>query len=190
MLSRAAPRRGARGLTFVELLFVLVILGLLAALVVVPMARRVSTGQAAALASDLHAVGNAILAFRQDVRRYPLRLTQLTSPPGPGSLDLCGRVISAPFRAGWRGPYLDRAVGPAGLRAGDAVLLDSLRRVPAGTGADALLLVVAVGVDSLVALEVERAFDGDGNFAAGAVRWSPAPAEQGRLEFGIPIRGC
>jgi hypothetical protein len=47
-------------------------------------------------------------------------------------------------------------------------------------------------VDSVVAAEVERAFDGEGlDYGAGTVRWTPGiEPRRGTLSFGIPIRGC
>jgi len=93
--SRFAPR----GFSLIELLLVLVILAVLAAVVVPRLAKRGEQAKNAAALTDISNLETALDAFEVDTGRYPTSqegLTALTQQPG-GLTD-------------WKGPYLKRAV--------------------------------------------------------------------------------
>lgn len=183
---------GARGLALAELLVVLAILAILAAVIVPSVVRRVSGGAAGGLAGDLKGLSDGIVAFRQDLRRYPLELFHLSAAPVATDRDACGQLLPDPAR--WRGPYVDRVIPRSGIQTRAGIIADTLRRVPAtlALGQVATLFIDVREVDSVVAAEVERAFDGEGlDYGAGTVRWTPGiEPRRGTLSFGIPIRGC
>ena len=89
----------ARGFTLVELLVVMVILGLLAALVVPSYLNRERIARTQAAKTQIELLGTALDTFRLDVGRYPSSQEGLealrTQPGGIG---------------GWNGPYLKKAV--------------------------------------------------------------------------------
>ena len=92
------PRRGAArhaGFPLSELLLVLVILGILAAIVVPKFSGRTEQARITAAESQIATFGTALDAFEVDVGRYPKGRN--------GLLDL----VTAPRDAqNWRGPYM------------------------------------------------------------------------------------
>lgn len=91
--------RHARGFTLVELLLVLVILAVLAAVVVPKFTKRSEQARIAAATTDVANLGTALDAFEVDTGRYP------TSDEGLKAL------MEAPGNAkDWKGPYLKRPV--------------------------------------------------------------------------------
>ncbi|MGQ0815660.1 MAG: prepilin-type N-terminal cleavage/methylation domain-containing protein [Gemmatimonadota bacterium] len=181
------------GFTMVEILTVIAVLAILSAVIVTQVVPRVTESKGAAVARTLDAFRDAAIEYRADVRRYPTHLRHLTTAPVTGTRDLCNQTIPAQFLAAWRGPYLKAAVSSAGLPIAEATVRDSLELDPAGpytstsTGA---MVVVTQNVDSVVAVQLESAFDGNSNLTSGTIRFTPGAARTGTLKFAIPVRGC
>ncbi len=102
----ARRRPGRRGFTLVELLVVIVVLAVLAAIVLPKFMDSGKRSKEAALKSDLKLLRNAIVLFHTDTGYYPKDLADLaaTSAPATG-LDSSGteRPITASM---WHGPYI------------------------------------------------------------------------------------
>ena len=93
--SRAFRRTGTRGFTLVELLLVLVILGILAALVLPKFTGRTEQARTTAAQTQIATFGTALDAFEVDTGSYPR------------GQDGLNQLIAAPSDVtGWRGPYL------------------------------------------------------------------------------------
>lgn len=87
-----------RGFTLVELLVVMVIIGLLAALVGPRLFPKLGKGKQAAAKAQIELLGQALDQFRLDIGRYP------TTQEGLNAL------ISNPGIDRWDGPYLKKDV--------------------------------------------------------------------------------
>jgi len=93
--------RNERGFTLIELMVVMIILGLLAALVAPRMFGRVGQAKQKAAYAQIELFGTALDSFRLDVGRYP------TTSEGLQAL------ISAPSGVeSWNGPYLKKSELP------------------------------------------------------------------------------
>lgn len=181
------------GFALAELLVVLAIVALLAAVILPRVVQRVTGGVAAGLVSDLKALNDANAQFHNDMRRYPSQLVHLITAPAATDLDVCGRLLPNPAR--WRGPYASQTIPATGIERSGSIIVNTLRRVPATStppNQPGTLFIDVTGVDSVVAADIERAFDGEAlDYASGTILWTvgPEPA-RGTLSFGVPIRGC
>jgi len=101
-------RRKVRGFTLVELLVVIVVLAVLAAIVVPKFVGAGERSREAALKSDLKVLRNAVALFFTDCKSYPKNLNDLaaTSAPAKGK-DSSGtdKDITA---TDWNGPYVEK----------------------------------------------------------------------------------
>lgn len=189
-------RSPRRGFTTIEILIVLAVIAILAAVIGRSVVGTVNSGRSAGLAESLAALRDGVFRYREDVRRWPTNLSYLSTQP-VAATDLCGRTVPPGFLADWGGPYAARTITSAGIPVGDAVIQDALEPSGAfGIETTGTLFIVVAEVDSLVAVRLEEAYDNPvaaGVFGTGVIRWTDvAPTGDGRgtLRFGMAIRGC
>ena len=134
-------RRNARpfagGFSLLEILIVLAIMGLLAALVASRLTGTFGQGQVKATRVQLQSLSTSVERFRTDVQRYPTEQEGLQS------------LIVKPLDAdGWAGPYLDKSIVPK-----DAWKRDFLYRLDPTFG----FRIVSLGADGKEGGEGENA---------------------------------
>ncbi len=102
MTSRPAkPSRAARGFTLIEIVVVVAILGILAALVVPKIMGRPDEARIVAAKQDIAAIKQALNLYRLDNTRYPTTEQGLQA--------LVERPTSGPIPGNWKaGGYLER----------------------------------------------------------------------------------
>lgn len=97
-MSEGKILKDRRGFTLVELLVVMVIIGLLAALVGPRIFPKIGKGKQAAARAQIELLGQALDQFRLDTGRYPTTQEGLTA------------LMMNPGINGWEGPYLRKAL--------------------------------------------------------------------------------
>jgi len=104
----SSPSRGKAGFTLVELLVVLIVLAVLAAIVLPKFVGSSARAREARMKADLRLVRAAIDRFYIDTGAYPEKLANLADTKAPAKgLDPAGNQVPIdPLQ--WHGPYLDR----------------------------------------------------------------------------------
>jgi len=97
------PRR-RRGFTLVELLVVIVVLAVLAAIVLPKFMDSSTRSKESSLKTDLKLIRNAVSVFQADIGKYPGSLADLAETDKTKVKDKDGNVVSA---TDWHGPYLE-----------------------------------------------------------------------------------
>ena len=95
----ALRTRRAQGFTLIELMVVLVIIGVLAALIVPNVLDRTDDARATAARTDVHNIMQALKLYKLDNQRYPT--------PEQGLAALVQRPSTPPVPGNWK-PYLEK----------------------------------------------------------------------------------
>ena len=99
LFTASAHRRGQRGFTLIELMVVLVIIGVLAALIVPNVLERADEARVTAARTDVNRLMQALKLYKLDNQRYP------TSEQGLQAL--VARPAQSPVPPNWK-PYVEK----------------------------------------------------------------------------------
>ena len=100
------PRRAASGFTLIEIMVVITILGVLAALIVPRVVGRTDDAKIAAAKQDIASIMQALKLYRLDNGRYPTT--------DQGMQALITRPTTEPMPSNWKqGGYLERSTVPS-----------------------------------------------------------------------------
>ena len=105
-----AHRRGPAGFTLIEIMVVVVILGILAALIAPNVISRIDDAQIVKVQQDLRAIESALKLYRLDNFRYPdteRGLDALVTPPqDPNARWPAGGYLDRLPKDPWNRPYI------------------------------------------------------------------------------------
>ena len=100
-MNHRAP--SSSGFTLIEIMLVVIIIGVLAAMVVPRFAGRTTDAKIARAKSDIAAIGLALDLCELDIGVYPSTLEELIAREAPAD-------FSDETRAAWKGPYLKKGM--------------------------------------------------------------------------------
>jgi len=102
-----ALNRKSRAFSLVELLIVIIIIAVLAAVAIPRFANSTTRSKESALRANLKLFRNAVELFKADTGAYPAQLSDLVAASAPANgLDSGGASVSI-LAADWKGPYLN-----------------------------------------------------------------------------------
>ena len=140
MKNYSVSRRAARGFTLIEIMVVVVIMGVLAALVVPKLLSRTGESKVAAAKVDIATVMQALKLYKLDNQRYPSTeqglqalLTKPTTGPAANGWKTGGYLEKMP-KDPWGNPY--QFLSP-GVKGEVDVFSYGADGAPGGTGDDA-----------------------------------------------------
>jgi general secretion pathway protein G len=140
MKNYSVSRRAARGFTLIEIMVVVVIMGVLAALVVPKLLSRTGESKVAAAKVDIATVMQALKLYKLDNQRYPTTeqglqalLTRPTTGPAANGWKTGGYLEKMP-KDPWGNPY--QFLSP-GVKGEVDVFSYGADGAPGGTGDDA-----------------------------------------------------
>lgn len=98
----------SKAFTLVELLIVIIIIAVLAAIAIPKFADSGTRSKEAALKAELSLIRNAVELFKNDTGCYPATLAGLSATAAPASgIDSAGTTYTIQA-ANWKGPYLSK----------------------------------------------------------------------------------
>ncbi|MGR3467244.1 MAG: type II secretion system major pseudopilin GspG [Shimia sp.] len=119
--AKTRPRRSTdAGVTLIEMIVVLVIIGLVAAMIVPNVIGRPDEARVTVAQSDIRSIASALEIYRLDNRGYPTTgqglealVARPTAPPVPSNWVEGGYLAALPTDP-WGNPYLYRSPGESG----------------------------------------------------------------------------
>jgi len=106
----------SRGFTLVELLVVIIVIAIIAALAVPKFASRVYRSRESRLRGDLQTLRNALERFHMDTGVWPATINHLARTTAPATCiddDATPSAVAWPAGVSWQGPYVTNAHGCA-----------------------------------------------------------------------------
>ena len=175
-------QRGRAAFTLAEVLVAVAIVAILSAVILPTIQGRLREGYEDAIVQEFDNISSAVIAYRQDVGKYPPRLDYLTALPASPT-DACGNGLTAAQQAKWHGPYISRTI-PAATNyviAQKDTMFDALNTAYSASA----ITVELHGADTLTDHNVDLKIDGQAVNNAGGLQWA-ANGTSTKMYFLIP----
>lgn len=189
-------RRGLarRGFTLAEILIALALIAVLAAVLLPAVAGQIMKGDAGRTMQDLDALRSGVDQFVADVKRYPMRVSHMSTKILTTDRDVNGTLYPAGMVAKWAGPYITKTLNDANvLPTGfGGTIQDSLVRT-VNTNGVTYVTVRIFGLDSAAFARIDLDIDGpSANWTnartLGQLRWIPGTGADTTRYLAVPIQ--
>ncbi|MDO7788663.1 type II secretion system protein GspG [Desulforamulus aquiferis] len=152
--------RNCQGLTLVELVVVIVIIGILSSIIAPNAVASIEKSRVAATLADFQAIKGGVLAYYGDTGKWP-QSNEQGKDPGLATKD---------STSGWNGPYIDRWVEKCPL--GNQYSYNRGQNIPNGLNMDSKYKFITItGIATSARDRLERELDGTISANAGVVRY-------------------
>ncbi len=184
-----------RGFTLAEVLVAFALIAVLASVIVPTVYGRMQDGYEDAIVSEFDNLATAVAAYRQNVGKYPPKLSYLSALPssiqsGGGPFDKCGNALSATAIANWHGPYVTRVIpytsGAIGGSAYTFAFKDTVPDTLVSTTSPNGIIIRMVGPDLRTAQNLDQKIDGSNNPGTGALQYTGTARTDMIVSFIIP----
>lgn len=162
------PKRARRGFTLAEVVVAVGIVAVLAAVTVPTIRGRLQDSYENALISEFDNLSSAVVAYRQDVGKYPPTLDYLSQLPTTPT-DRCSNNLTATQKANWRGPYVTRNIRATAYYV--VAQKDSVQTTLVTNGSPIGIYIELFGPDLQTAQNIDLKVDGVINKTNGTVIW-------------------
>ena len=185
--------RVRRGFTLAEVLVSVALVAVLASVTIPTIRGRLRDGYEDAIIQEFDNLASGIIAYQQNVGKYPPSLDYLTSLPSTPFTpkDFCNNALTARQISNWRGPYVNRAISNVNYSVGqDAtveVALGSGTVTSLNNGSQQSITIIIDGPDQTTANDIDIKIDGSADAVNGTLTWQ-ASGSGTRLFYNIPIR--
>lgn len=182
--------RARAAFTLAEVLVSVALVAILASVTVPTIRGRMHDGYEDAIVQEFDDLSSAIIAYQQNVGKYPASIDYLTALPS-GATDYCGNALTSAQIANWRGPYIVRTISGSNYVLGQDDTVENF--IATGTvtttsgGSTKALEILIDGPDQATAQDIDVKIDGTSDASNGTLAWQTRGSGT-RLLYRIPVR--
>jgi prepilin-type N-terminal cleavage/methylation domain-containing protein len=176
------------GFTLAEVLVALALIALLAAVLLPTVAGQILKGDAGRVQADLEGVRSGIDQFLADVRRYPLKYSNLSKVITTSDSDITPNPYNNGHVGRWVGPYVVKDTVTATVPTGFGGFITNRFMKTVHTNGANYVTVVVTGIAGVDFDRVDLLVDGVVNRTGGLLRWVSAGGIDSTKYLATPIQ--
>lgn len=181
-------RSNKPGFSLGEILVAIAIMAVIAAVVIPSVGSQLRAGDEGRIQADLTNIRSGAEQFLADVRRYPLKISQLVRRPttAAGDTALTAGVYTTSQVNRWRGPYLAKDSVSVLATGFDRTINNTFSILTITAGGQSYLTMLIPSFDSTAARNIDLRID-DGVKTTGSIQWADSLVTTLKF-FAIPIQ--